>query len=807
MKYGLLTGFFGYLNDGGWRLSIVDTDTKKVEIRKVMLREISGKGINFTNCTLNANGTGLFNGKSFTKYFDLAKMASETNNMWYMVLKISDAAGNTQGYGILKDGSNYIQISLADAIKNAASCANAFVRDGVLVSKTGETDNQVGINNGQPKAPQAQPVAPIQQTAKPVINIPAQPMAPATPVVNKPVATPIVPTGIAGTVAPAESADMKRMKELVAKLNEARRVYEQGEDEIMTNFEYDQLYDELVALEVKLNTVLPNSPTQEVGYEVVSNLEKRPHETPMLSLGKTKEVADLKAFLGGREGNISWKLDGLTVVATFNGGQLAEAVTRGNGYIGELVTNNAKTFVNMPKRISRVDKIVLRGEAIISYADFDKINNSLAAGVEKYKNPRNLCSGSVRQLDSAITAQRNVRFVVFEWVNAPETMTKTDQLTFVKNLGFEVVQNFKVRSEDLDSVVNSFNGAIANNPYPSDGLVLTYDDVAYGKSLGVTAKTPKHSIAFKWKDELAETELISIDWTVGRSGVITPTAVFKPVELEGTTVTRASMHNISVMTDLLGEHPYVGQKIWVFKANMIIPQIARADKTIPAGAVIPTTQPVQSATQKSNAQIISMLVASLTGHVDAYTSQYYPNDKLNKELSGRRVDKQAMLGFLESIDDADTDFEEFKLAKQRITLDSFDNYGGFHDFVDADRDEEIGALLWTGKLTTGEYVLALFVVDDMESFCKAAIYMDKDAEKCADRLTNKLDEFFKELSNIKQSKNTKTPSIKDAVLVLTDDPRVTRMGSLDQWTVQFEGDELVFHSYEKAVEFADKHGL
>ncbi len=367
----------------------------------------------------------------------------------------------------------------------------------------------------------------------------------------------------------------KRIHELVETLNHARQVYEQGKDEVMSNYEYDKLYDELERLENETGIILNGSPTQNVGYEVVSGLEKCEHETTMLSLGKTKSVEDMEAFLGTKEGMLSWKLDGLTVVIEYANGYMTKAVTRGNGHIGELVTNNAKTFVNVPKHINYTDKLVLRGEALISYAEFERIKGT-SEGAE-YKNPRNLCSGSVRQLDSSITAKRNVRWVVFDWVNGPDDMTKEAQMDFIKSLGFEVVKALKCDRESLRTAVTAFSEVIDKNPYPSDGLVLTYNDIKYGKSLGTTAKTPKHSIAFKWADDEAETELINIEWTIGRSGVITPTAVFKPVELEGTTVQKASLHNISIMESILGK-PYVGQKIWVYKANMIIPQISRAIK-------------------------------------------------------------------------------------------------------------------------------------------------------------------------------------------------------------------------------------
>ena len=295
----------------------------------------------------------------------------------------------------------------------------------------------------------------------------------------------------------------------------------------------------------------------------------------MLSLEKTKDTAVLRSFLGSKEGMLSWKLDGLTVVLTYDGGKLISAVTRGNGYVGEDVTPNARTFINLPQQISRMDKIVLRAEALMTYEQFDKIKDTPEG--KDYKNPRNLCSGSVRQLNSEITAKRKIRAVVFDWVNAPDGYTKEEQLDFCKNLGFEVVGALKVTSDTVESRVKAFNEAVAKTMYPTDGLVLTFNDVAYGRSLGVTAKTPKHSIAYKWKDEVAETELLGIEWQPGRTGIITPVAIFKPVDLEGTTVSRASLHNLSIMEEVLGR-PYVGQKIKVYKANCIIPQVLWGEK-------------------------------------------------------------------------------------------------------------------------------------------------------------------------------------------------------------------------------------
>ena len=367
---------------------------------------------------------------------------------------------------------------------------------------------------------------------------------------------------------------MAHMRELVDILNRARRAYEQEDKEIMSNYEYDRLYDELLELEKELGTTLAASPTVNVGYEVLSNLPKERHERPMLSLDKTKEVERLREFLGNQKAMISWKLDGLTIVLTYRNGSLEKAVTRGNGEVGEVVTNNARVFRNIPLAIPYQGELVLRGEAVISYKDFEKINEEIGDADAKYKNPRNLCSGSVRQLNNEITAKRNVRFYAFTLVQADGVDFKNSrlyQMQWLKSQGFDVVENHPVTAETVDEEVAWFAEHIGENEVPSDGLVLVYDDIAYGQSLGSTAKFPRDSFAFKWADEIRETTLTGIEWSPSRTGLINPVAIFEPVELEGTTVSRASVHNISIMEDLeLG----IGDRITVYKANMIIPQIA-----------------------------------------------------------------------------------------------------------------------------------------------------------------------------------------------------------------------------------------
>ena len=383
---------------------------------------------------------------------------------------------------------------------------------------------------------------------------------------------------------------LKRMSELIEQLNKASMHYYQYVEPILTDFEYDKLYDELVALENETGTILSSSPTQNVGYEVITNLKKVRHEKRMLSLDKTKDVEKLKSFIGDKEGVLSWKLDGLTIVIRYDKGVLAQAVTRGNGDVGEDITHNAKFFKNLPVRIPFEDELIIRGEGVISYSEFERINETLD-DEDKYKNPRNLCSGTVRQLNSKIAADRKVMFYAFALVSAKnreEGKLRTDEFDWLDSLGFDVVEHVKVTADTMEKTVRDFEGRIEQNDFASDGLVLSFNDIAYGKSLGETAKFPKDSIAFKWMDEAAETTLREIEWSTSRTGLINPVAVFDTVELEGTSVNRASVHNVSILEELkLG----IGDKIKVYKANMIIPQI-QENITKSGSAEIPKHCPV-----------------------------------------------------------------------------------------------------------------------------------------------------------------------------------------------------------------------
>lgn len=465
----------------------------------------------------------------------------------------------------------------------------------------------------------------------------------------------------------------KRMRELVELLNRARRAYEQENTEIMSNYEYDQLYDELQGLEQELNTTLASSPTINVGYEVLSELPKERHERPMLSLDKTKDVERLKEFLGEQKAMISWKLDGLTIVLTYRNGELEKAVTRGNGEVGEVITNNAKVFRNIPLRIPYTGELVLRGEAVIGYKDFAKINDEIEDVDARYKNPRNLCSGSVRQLNNEITAQRNVRFYAFTLVRADGVdfhNSRLYQMDWLREQGFDVVEHHPVTRETIEDEVKWFAEHIEKNDIPSDGLVLVYDDIAYGESLGATAKFPRDSFAFKWADEIRETTLLEIEWSPSRTGLINPVAVFEPVELEGTTVSRASVHNISIMEELeLG----VGDRIQVYKANMIIPQIAE-NLTRSGVRDIPKACPVCGGETRINMEneaktLVCTNPKCQAKHVKSF-ALFVSRDAMNIEgLSEATLEKFIMNGFIKDFTDI------FHLDRYEEEIKAMDGFG------------------------------------------------------------------------------------------------------------------------------------
>lgn len=476
---------------------------------------------------------------------------------------------------------------------------------------------------------------------------------------------------------------MERIKYLVEKLNQAARAYYAEDRELMSNFEYDALYDELQRLEEETGVILANSPTVNVGYEAVDELPKEKHESPMLSLGKTKSREELQDWLQGNPAILSWKLDGLTVVLTYHDGKLAKAVTRGNGEIGEVVTNNARTFQNIPLTIPFGGKLVVRGEAVITYSDFERMNAEIEDAEAKYKNPRNLCSGSVRQLNNEITAKRNVRFYAYTLVSAEGVdfrNSQMEQFDFLQKQGFEVVEHYLVTEENILDIIALFEKKIENYDIPSDGLVLTYDNIAYGQSLGRTAKFPRHSIAFKWADELRETVLKEIEWSASRTGLINPVAIFEPVELEGTTVSRASVHNISILRGLrLG----IGDRITVYKANMIIPQIAEnltGSDTVEIPKFCPVCGSPTEIRQTNEVQSLYCTNARCAAKCIKAFTLFVSRDAMNIDgLSEATLEKFIDMGFIREFADL------YHLEKYRETIVEMEGFGekSYQNLIDS----------------------------------------------------------------------------------------------------------------------------
>lgn len=505
---------------------------------------------------------------------------------------------------------------------------------------------------------------------------------------------------------------IEKIKELTKKLNAASEAYYKNDIEIMSNFEYDRLYDELVELENETGITLNDSPTVKVGYETVQQLPKEAHEKRMLSLDKTKSIAELKVWLGNQKGLLSWKIDGLTVVLTYEGGELVKAVTRGNGEIGEVITNNAKTFKNLPKRIPFKGELVIRGEAFIKYSDFDKINQKIPEFDAKYKNPRNLCSGSVRQLNSEITAHRNVNFDCFslekaeykkildeEFVNLDEIWknSKKNQLSWLEKMGFQVVEYKEVTTDDIEDTVKDFSERIAEYDVPSDGLVLIYDDIAYGDSLGSTAKFPRNSIAFKWKDDMMETVLEEIIWSPSRTGLINPIARFNPVELEGTVVSRASVHNVSILKEL---NLKVGDRIKVYKANMIIPQIEENLSKTDEEVVLPETCPAcdYGVELKSDLGVETLFCSNRlcpAKRIKSF-SLFVSRDAMNIEnLSEATLEKFIGMGLIKTLPDI------FYLKNYRAEITSMERFG------EKSFDNLVNAVEKSKKVTVAKFIYAL----------------------------------------------------------------------------------------------------
>lgn len=520
---------------------------------------------------------------------------------------------------------------------------------------------------------------------------------------------------------------LDRIKELVELLNKAGKSYYSEGQEIMTNFEYDALYDELKGLEEETGYVLSNSPTVNVGYEVLSELPKERHETPMLSLDKTKDREALREWLGNQTGVLSWKLDGLTIVLTYEDGRLSKAVTRGNGEIGEIITNNARVFKNVPVTIPYKGKLVLRGEAIITYSDFNRINEEIPEMDAKYKNPRNLCSGSVRQLNNKITKERNVNFFAFALVSAENTDFRNSreyQFEWLKGQGFDVVEYKVVNKDNILDTIEWFEKTIVNNDFPSDGLVILYDDIAYGEALGRTAKFPRNAMAFKWTDETADTVLRQIEWSASRTGLINPVAIFDPVELEGTKVSRASVHNISIMEGLkLG----IGDVIRVFKANMIIPQIAK-NLTESGNVRVPEVCPVcGQPTRICSINDVKTLYCDnaecQAKHVKSF-SLLVSRDALNIDgLSEATLEKFIQKGFIKDKTDI---FHLDRYKDEIVAMEGFGekSYANLLEAVERARDTDMVRLIYGLGIDNVGLSTAKLIVKYLDSKPQAVLSVD-----------------------------------------------------------------------------------
>lgn len=547
-----------------------------------------------------------------------------------------------------------------------------------------------------------------------------------------------------------------RIKELVNILNEASKAYYQEDREIMSNFEYDALYDELIALEEETGLLFSNSPTVKVGYEILSELPKEKHAAPMLSLDKTKSVDDLKEWLKDKEGVLSWKMDGLTVVLTYDEGVLVKAVTRGNGEIGEVITNNAKVFANIPKKIPFKQELIIRGEAVIKYSDFEKINATISDVDAKYKNPRNLCSGSVRQLNNEITAKRNVHFFAFNMLDSGDALvdaTVNSKFNFLESLGFEVVEHKTVSANNIADIVKYFADNITTNDFPSDGLVLSFDDIAYGKSLGRTAKFPRDSIAFKWADEEAETILREVEWSPSRTGLINPVAIFDSVSLEGTSVSRASIHNVSIVKQLkLG----IGDTIKVYKANMIIPQISE-NLTMSGNLSLPDCCPACGGKTviKSENDVETLYCPNEDCPAKAIKlfTHFVSRNAMNIDgMSEATLEKFIDKGFISELYDL-YHLEQYR--EEIVEMEGFGakSYDNIIDSVNASRDTDLTRVLYgLGILNVGHATAKLIVKhfkDDIEAIISAKAEDFAEIDGIGGVIAQGIEDYFANESNVK----------------------------------------------------------
>lgn len=599
----------------------------------------------------------------------------------------------------------------------------------------------------------------------------------------------------------------ERIKDLVELLNKANKAYYQETNEIMTNFEYDKLYDELVGLEKETGMVLSNSPTVNVGYQVVSQLPKEQHNSPMLSLDKTKEVGALADFAGDRKCLLSWKMDGLTVVLTYENGELVKAVTRGNGLVGEVITNNAKTFKNIPISIPYKGRLTLRGEAIIKYSDFEQINREIEDADSKYKNPRNLCSGSVRQLNSQVTAERNVNFVAFALINADDVdfgNSIEQQYKWMESQGFQVVEYRVVTRNSMEDAVKYFAEKIQTYDYPSDGLVLMFDDIEYGLSLGTTAKFPRNGIAFKWEDEQAETTLKYIEWSPSRTGLINPVAVFEPVELEGTTVSRASVHNISIMEELeLGS----GDKIKVYKANMIIPQISE-NLTKSGIDDLPKECPVCGhATEVKAENGIKTLYCPNSQcpakHVKLFTLFVSRNGMNIDGLSEETLEKFIDAGYIKEFADIfhlDRYYEEI-VATPGFGQKSYDN---LMDSVEKARNVELSALIYSLGIpnigSANAKLICKAFNNKIEKIRNASVEELIEIDGIGEIMAEKFCQYFADEDNIKKLDNL----LKEVNIAEPEEN--TTPQNMDGLTFVITGSVEHFANRNELKSYIEKHG-
>lgn len=599
----------------------------------------------------------------------------------------------------------------------------------------------------------------------------------------------------------------ERIKDLVELLNKANKAYYQEANEIMTNFEYDKLYDELVGLEKETGMVLSNSPTVNVGYQVVSQLPKEQHNSPMLSLDKTKEVGALADFAGDRKCLLSWKMDGLTVVLTYENGELVKAVTRGNGLVGEVITNNAKTFKNIPISIPYKGRLTLRGEAIIKYSDFEQINREIEDADSKYKNPRNLCSGSVRQLNSQVTAERNVNFVAFALINADDVdfdNSIEQQYKWMESQGFQVVEYRVVTRNSMEDAVKYFAGKIQTYDYPSDGLVLMFDDIEYGLSLGTTAKFPRNGIAFKWEDEQAETTLKYIEWSPSRTGLINPVAVFEPVELEGTTVSRASVHNISIMEELeLGS----GDRIKVYKANMIIPQISE-NLTKSGIDDLPKECPVCGhATEVKAENGIKTLYCPNSQcpakHVKLFTLFVSRNGMNIDGLSEETLEKFIDAGYIKEFADIfhlDRYYEEI-VATPGFGQKSYDN---LMDSVEKARNVELSALIYSLGIpnigSANAKLICKAFNNNIEKIRNASVEELIEIDGIGEIMAEKFCQYFADEDNIKKLDN-----LLKEVNIAEPEENITPQ-NMDGLTFVITGSVEHFANRNELKSYIEKHG-